>query len=90
MAANAPAGSYKLVTVNTTPERAKVIIGRVVEAVKERYTIDYAANAESIFAHLIDSTLALLGFVEIFSFGGFKMLMIIGRRCGWLTRFCRN
>lgn len=43
----APAGPYKLVTVNTAPARAKIIIGRVVEAVKETYTIDYVANAES-------------------------------------------
>jgi len=48
MATNAPSGPYKLVTVNTAPERAKIIIGRVVEAVKERYTIDYVANAESM------------------------------------------
>lgn len=48
MATHAPSGPYKLVTVNTAPERAKVIIGRVVEAVKERYTIDYVANAESM------------------------------------------
>jgi hypothetical protein len=55
MAANAPRGPYKLVTVNTAPERAKVIIGRVVEAVKERYAIDYAANAESMFVRFIGS-----------------------------------
>jgi hypothetical protein len=43
-----PSGPYRLVTVNTAPERAKVIIGRVVEAVRERYTIDYVANAEGM------------------------------------------
>jgi len=48
MAVNAPAGPYKLVTVNTAPERAKIIVGRVVEAVKERYRIDYVANVESM------------------------------------------
>jgi hypothetical protein len=48
MTAQAPSGPYKLVTVNTVPERAKIIIGRVVEAVKQRYTIDYVANAESM------------------------------------------
>jgi hypothetical protein len=47
MATHTPSGPYKLVTVNTAPERAKIIIGRVVEAVKERYTINYVANAES-------------------------------------------
>jgi hypothetical protein len=51
MAAPTPSGPYKLVTVNTAPERAKVIIGRVVEAVEERYTIDYVANVESMFVH---------------------------------------
>jgi hypothetical protein len=53
MASHAPAGPYKLVTVNTAPERAKVIIGRVMEAVKERYRIDYVANAESMAASFI-------------------------------------
>lgn len=47
-------GPYKLVTVNTAPERAKVIIGRVVEAVKERYAIDYVANAESMLIFIFN------------------------------------
>lgn len=42
----APQGPYKLVTVNTAPDRAKRLIGRVVEDVKSEYTIDYVANAE--------------------------------------------
>lgn len=42
-----PLGPFKLVTVNTAPERAKRLIGRVVEDVKEQYTIIHAANAES-------------------------------------------
>jgi hypothetical protein len=42
-----PLGPYKLVTVNTAPERAKRLIGRVVEAVKEKYTIIHAVNVES-------------------------------------------
>ena len=37
----------KLVTVNTAPERAKRLIGRVVEDVKDKYTIIHAANVES-------------------------------------------
>lgn len=41
-----PLGPFKLVTVNTSPERAKRIIGRLVEAVKDRYTIIHAANCE--------------------------------------------
>ena len=43
----APKGPYKLCTVNKVPARAKVLIGRVVEDVKESYTIEYVANAES-------------------------------------------
>jgi len=39
--------SYKLVTVNSNPERAKMIVGKVIEAVKDQYTIVHAANAES-------------------------------------------
>lgn len=42
-----PLGPYKLVTVNNAPERAKRLIGRVVEEVKERYTIIHAGNADS-------------------------------------------
>ncbi|KAL5347843.1 hypothetical protein ACLOAV_007253 [Pseudogymnoascus australis] len=47
MADAKPQGPFKLVTVNTAPERAKRLIGRVVEDVKAEYTIIYAANAES-------------------------------------------
>ncbi|EPT02973.1 hypothetical protein FOMPIDRAFT_1117124 [Fomitopsis schrenkii] len=39
---------YKLMSVNTVPERAKRLIGRVVEEVKDRWTIQYIANAEKI------------------------------------------
>lgn len=42
-----PLGPFKLVTVNTAPERAKRLVGRVVEDVKAEYTIIHAANAES-------------------------------------------
>ena len=48
MSTGDPLGPYRLVTVNTAPERAKVIIGRVAEAVRERYTIDHVANAEGM------------------------------------------
>ncbi|KAL3421727.1 hypothetical protein PVAG01_05883 [Phlyctema vagabunda] len=44
----APKGPYKLVTVNKVPARAKILIGRVVEDVKDQYTINYVANAERI------------------------------------------
>jgi hypothetical protein len=43
----APRGPFKLVTVNTAPERAKILIGRVVEALKDDYTIEYVANCAS-------------------------------------------
>lgn len=42
-----PEGPYKLVTVNNAPDRAKRLVGRVVEDLRETYTIDYVANAES-------------------------------------------
>jgi hypothetical protein len=42
----APKGPYTLCSVNTAPERAKRLIGRVVEDMKEEYTIDYLQNAE--------------------------------------------
>ncbi|GBE89632.1 hypothetical protein SCP_1602960 [Sparassis crispa] len=38
----------KLITVNTVPERAKRIIGRIIEEVKDQYTIIHAANVERI------------------------------------------
>lgn len=46
-----PKGPYKLVTVNTAPERAKKVIGRVVEELKDQYTIQYIANCESTSSH---------------------------------------
>ncbi|KAK3944814.1 hypothetical protein QBC46DRAFT_373290 [Diplogelasinospora grovesii] len=49
MPAAAAAGPpYKLVTVNTAPERAARLIGRVVEDMKDRYTIVHAANVAAI------------------------------------------
>ncbi|OIW28507.1 hypothetical protein CONLIGDRAFT_379781 [Coniochaeta ligniaria NRRL 30616] len=44
----APAGPYKLVTVNTAPERAFRLIGRVVEHFKDQYTIIHSANVDTI------------------------------------------
>ncbi|KIY00006.1 uncharacterized protein Z520_04643 [Fonsecaea multimorphosa CBS 102226] len=43
-----PKGPYRLVTVNTAPERAKRLIGRVTEELKDQYTIQHLANCESI------------------------------------------
>lgn len=44
-----PAGPFRLVTVNTAPDRARRLIGRVVADVSEQYTIIHAANAASMF-----------------------------------------
>jgi len=45
---SSPAGPYRLVTVNNAPERAKRLIGRVVEKLKDRYTIVHVANCDSL------------------------------------------
>ncbi|KAK1926889.1 hypothetical protein DB88DRAFT_475937 [Papiliotrema laurentii] len=37
-----------LVSVNTVPERAKLVIGKVIDGVKGRYTIVHAGNSETI------------------------------------------
>jgi hypothetical protein len=44
-----PLGPFKLVTVNNAPERAKLLIGRVVETVKDKYIIIHAGNVDSTF-----------------------------------------
>lgn len=41
-----PKGPYRLCTVNTAPDRAKKLVGRMVQDVREDYTIDYVENAE--------------------------------------------
>lgn len=47
MASPKPKGPFRLVTVNNVPERAKRLIGRMVEDLKDRYTIDYVGNCIS-------------------------------------------
>lgn len=37
-----------LVSVNTAPERAAKVIGKVIENVKDRYTIVHAGNSTTI------------------------------------------
>jgi len=39
---------YRLVSVNTAPERAKRILGRVIEEVKGTYDIEHVANIDRI------------------------------------------
>ncbi|KAF2666586.1 hypothetical protein BT63DRAFT_427030 [Microthyrium microscopicum] len=43
-----PKGPYRLVTVNTSPERAKKLIGRMIEDLKDQYNIEHIANVEKI------------------------------------------
>jgi hypothetical protein len=45
--------TYKFVTVNTAPEKAKIIIGRVVEALRDRYVVDYIGNTETEFVRFV-------------------------------------
>jgi len=40
--------AIRLITVNTAPERAKRLIGRVVEEVKDRYIIEHVTNVETV------------------------------------------
>lgn len=46
---SAPKGPFRLVTVNTAPERAQRLIGRVAENLKDRYTILHVDNCDSMF-----------------------------------------
>jgi hypothetical protein len=41
-----PRGPFRLVTVNTAPQRAKVLVGRVVETLKDDYIIEHVGNCE--------------------------------------------
>lgn len=44
---SAPKGPFHLVTVNTVPERARRLIGRVADNLKDRYTIIHVDNCDS-------------------------------------------
>lgn len=46
-----PKGPFRLVTVNTAPERAQRLIGRVADALSDRYTIIHEANCSSAFTN---------------------------------------
>jgi len=39
-----PAGPFRLVTVNTAPERARRLVGRVIDILSDQYTIEHVAN----------------------------------------------
>lgn len=43
---SAPKGPFRLVTVNTAPERAKRLIGRVADILKDRYEIIHVDNCD--------------------------------------------
>lgn len=40
-------GPFRLVTVNTAPERAKRLIGRMIEGLQDRYDMEHVANCTS-------------------------------------------
>ncbi|KAJ9134263.1 hypothetical protein NKR23_g10175 [Pleurostoma richardsiae] len=46
--ATASSGPYKLLTVNNAPARAKLLIGRVTNDLKDRYIIEHVGNCTSI------------------------------------------
>lgn len=41
-------GPFTLVTVNTAPERAKKLIGRMVDQLRDRYDITHVDNCSAI------------------------------------------
>jgi hypothetical protein len=51
----APKGPYKLCTVNKIPERAKLVVGRFIEGVKDTYMINHVENAERMFFFYVAS-----------------------------------
>jgi len=42
---------FRLVTVNTVPERATRLIGRMIEVLKDRYDLEHIANCSSTQTH---------------------------------------
>lgn len=47
MSSPSPLGPYKLVSVNKSPERAKRLIGVLIDDMKDKYTLVHVGNAES-------------------------------------------
>ncbi len=61
-------GPFRLVTVNTAPERAKRLIGRLITELKDDYEIIHVDNCQSQFASKIISFVKLtlsLGIEEV-------------------------
>lgn len=46
-AMSARKGPFRLVTVNTSPERAKRLVGRLIEALSDDYDITHIENCQS-------------------------------------------
>ncbi|KAF2714670.1 hypothetical protein K504DRAFT_478082 [Pleomassaria siparia CBS 279.74] len=40
--------TFRLVTVNTAPERAKLVIGRLIKGLEGRYEVEHVANCTKI------------------------------------------
>lgn len=84
-----PLGPYKLVSVNKAPDRAKRLIGILVEDVKDKYTIIHVGNAAAmdmveplvseqkpdLLVRLLSYVDAHLQNIHFFSF------LVFGRRC---------
>jgi hypothetical protein len=60
-------GPFRLITVNTAPERAQRLIGRLVDALKEDYEIIHVDNCQSTTSrrYLMSGTDCLLGIDEV-------------------------
>jgi hypothetical protein len=61
-----PKGPFRLMTVNTAPERAKRVIGAMVENLKESYTIHYVVNSESKSSALFSFSSSFLNSMHLF------------------------
>ena len=51
-------GPFRLVTVNTAPDRAKRLIGRLIEALKDEYDIEHVDNCQSESSATLNSATA--------------------------------
>ena len=59
-------GPFKLVTVNTAPERARRLIGRLIEALKDDYDIEHVDNCDSKSHHFRSWPVKLVGLTSGF------------------------
>jgi hypothetical protein len=50
-----------IISVNTAPDRAKKVIGAVIEKVKDRYDLVHAGNAESEYVENLVTDGVLMG-----------------------------